>query len=145
MCKLFLMPSVLLAQILFNAVPAFGSNVLVQGNGEFVSTKVNVPLCYMQTSKGRTVDLSKTCGFVSPSICADSLGTPERDAVLSEFCMENEKCELTGTCDQMPQPINAPPPGVPAGMKSPSEVVNDSSVYAVVQRLNVGIPVAFRL
>jgi hypothetical protein len=116
--------------LLGNTQSAFGSIIHRGGNVQSVNTQVEIPICYMQTSDGRTIDLSKSCGFIKPSICLDSLGTPERNAVLLDFCKKNNRCELNGTCNQMPKSINAPPPGTPLGMISPNKAINDSLLYA---------------
>jgi hypothetical protein len=79
-------------------------------------TKVqDLPACYVQTTTGKVIDLSKKCGFVQPAICGTSLGSASRDAVLADFCRKNQRCALTNTCNTMPRGIQAPPPGTPMG------------------------------
>jgi|GEM_PF-3602576 len=117
----------LVASLLFTSRPASSLAVFRIDNLKGAAKlEMDVPLCYMRTSDGTLLDLSKTCGFIKPTICADSLGTPERDAVLSEFCVKNEKCALTSTCNAIPRSINAPP-GVPAGMRLSNEVIASNS------------------
>jgi hypothetical protein len=79
-------------------------------------TKVqDLPACYVQTTAGKVIDLSKKCGFIKPAICATSLGSASRDAVLADFCRKNQRCALTNTCNAMPRGIKAPAPGTPMG------------------------------
>lgn len=80
-----------------------------------LSVKIDVPLCYLQTPDGRLVDLSQTCGFVQPSICAPSSSDPERASALASFCQQNQQCLLTETCDQAPKPQNPTKPNGPVG------------------------------
>jgi hypothetical protein len=73
------------------------------------------PACYIQTSSGQVIDLSQKCGFIKPSVCGTSLGSASRDAVLADFCRQNQRCVLTNTCNAMPRGVNTPPPGTPMG------------------------------
>jgi hypothetical protein len=75
----------------------------------------DLPACYVQTTAGKVIDLSKKCGFIKPAVCATSLGSASRDAVLADFCRKNQRCLLTNTCNAMPRGIKAPPPGTPMG------------------------------
>jgi hypothetical protein len=79
------------------------------------SSQNNVPLCYFTTSNGKVIDLSATCGFISPEICHSSLGSPERDVVLRKFCNENPKCLTNNTCGSIPAPLKPVDPNTPAG------------------------------
>lgn len=81
-----------------------------------VQNSDTAPLCYMQTSDGRTLDLTEMCGFISPEVCSDPNNKPELAALIKEFCKKNEKCRLTSTCNDIPQTLNRPintPPGEP--------------------------------
>jgi hypothetical protein len=67
------------------------------------SLKTNPPLCFIQTSSNKVLDLSSICGFRSPEVCnivEEELS--DKPSVLSEFCKKNQRCELTGTCDKQP-------------------------------------------
>jgi hypothetical protein len=77
--------------------------------------KIDVPLCYLQTPNGRLIDLSQTCGFVQPNICALSSSDPERASTLASFCQQNQQCLLTETCDQTPNPKTPTKPNGPVG------------------------------
>jgi hypothetical protein len=75
----------------------------------------DLPICYIQYADGSIRGLSKICGFISPSACKESLGSPERDGVLKQFCEKNKKCLLQGTCNQQAPAPYGPPPGTAAG------------------------------
>ena len=87
------------------------------------STNNSPPLCYFQTSKGQTLDLSDMCGFISPAICNEGSNKPELAAMLKDFCKKHEKCLLTSTCNQIPQglnlPLNIDQPNLPANTGEP--------------------------
>ena len=71
------------------------------------------PFCYMQTPDGKTLDLSNICGFGSPSVCSDTNNKPELAALLKDFCKKNSRCELTSTCNEIPQTFDRPNTGSP--------------------------------
>lgn len=73
----------------------------------------STPFCYMQTSDGKTLDLSNICGFGSPSVCSDTTNKPELAALLKDFCKKNLRCELTSTCNEIPQTFDRPNTGPP--------------------------------
>ncbi len=87
------------------------------GNPEPTSSQPtqDVPACYLKTEDGKTIDLSQKCGFIKPAACGTSLGSASRDAVLADFCRQNQRCALTNTCNTMPRGVNTPPPGTPMG------------------------------
>ncbi|BAZ10284.1 hypothetical protein NIES4071_20990 [Calothrix sp. NIES-4071] len=80
-----------------------------------LSPQNNVPLCYYKSSDGRVIDLSSKCGFISPEICHSSLGSPERDVILSKFCQQNPKCLLNNSCGSIPAPLKPVDAETPAG------------------------------
>ena len=79
------------------------------------SSQDYAPLCYFKTSDGRVIDLSSKCGFINPAICNSSLGSPERDVVLSKFCQQNPKCLLNNSCESIPAPLKPVDAQTPAG------------------------------
>ena len=67
------------------------------------SLKTNPPICFAQISTNQALDLSSICGFGSPNICNIELGeVSEKTRLLLDFCNKNQRCELTGTCNQQP-------------------------------------------
>lgn len=63
----------------------------------------NPPIWFAQTSNNQALDLSSICGFRSPNICNIELReASDKSSVLSDFCKKNQRCELTGTCNQQP-------------------------------------------
>jgi hypothetical protein len=75
------------------------------------SLNTNPPICFVQTSSHQTFDLSSICGFRSPEICNIEVGeASDKSRVLSEFCKKNQRCELTGTCNQQPAALPSSTP-----------------------------------
>lgn len=75
------------------------------------SLKTSPPLCFIQTSSNKVLDLSSICGFRSPEICSIAAAEPsDKLSVTSEFCKKNQRCELTGTCDQQPPTLPSSTP-----------------------------------
>jgi hypothetical protein len=75
----------------------------------------DLPACYLRTPSGKLIDLTAKCGFIKPAVCATSLGSASRDAVVADFCRKNQRCALTNTCSTMPRGVSAPAPGTPMG------------------------------
>jgi hypothetical protein len=75
----------------------------------------NTPVCYMQTPNGKTLELSSICGKVSPIICSGGISSPERQALLNQFCNNNSQCLLTSTCNEIPRPLYIPKDSSPLG------------------------------
>jgi hypothetical protein len=73
----------------------------------------NTPFCYMKTQDGRTLDLSNICGFASPAVCSDANAKPELATLLKDFCKKNQRCQITSTCNEMPQALQRPTTGDP--------------------------------
>ncbi|HEY9747529.1 MAG TPA: hypothetical protein V6C63_02420 [Allocoleopsis sp.] len=100
---------------------------------EPVSSKLqvttDVPICYLQTSDGRIVDLSQTCGFVRPSLCRVSGTDPARMAALTSFCQQNQQCLLTETCDQAPQPQSPANSSGPVGSLTPDRLLSSARLF----------------
>jgi hypothetical protein len=65
------------------------------------------PLCYMQTVRGKLLDLTPMCGYISPVVCSQVASDPAKWALLANFCNQRQKCLLTGTCNDTP-PIRQP-------------------------------------
>ncbi len=65
-------------------------------------------LCYIKTEDGRTVDLTKMCGYISPAVCSTVNNDPAKAALVADFCKKHERCRLTNSCDQQPMPMFAP-------------------------------------
>jgi len=65
----------------------------------------NTLFCYMKTADGRTLDLKKLCGFVSPAVCYDTNIKPEIAVLLKDFCKQNQRCQITSTCNASPQTV----------------------------------------
>lgn len=63
----------------------------------------NTPFCYMKTTDGRILDLRNICGFASPVACSDTNIKPEIAILLKDFCKQNQRCQITSTCNAFPQ------------------------------------------
>ncbi|MGB5963586.1 MAG: hypothetical protein WBG73_23315 [Coleofasciculaceae cyanobacterium] len=63
----------------------------------------NTPFCYMKTTDGRILDLRNICGFASPAACSDTNIKPEIAILLKDFCKQNQRCQITSTCNAVPQ------------------------------------------
>jgi hypothetical protein len=112
--KILLHPSIIVTAlfILYGASPTLATQSSQQKNPQSIS---DLPACYIKTVTGQIIDLTVNCGFIRPSICQDSLGSPSRDAVLADFCKRNPRCMLKNTCNEIPRGINTPPKGTPMG------------------------------
>jgi hypothetical protein len=73
----------------------------------------NTPFCYMKTTDGRTLDLRNICGFASPAVCSDTNAKPELATLLKDFCKKNQRCQITATCNEIPQALPRPTTGDP--------------------------------
>lgn len=63
----------------------------------------NVPFCYIKTTDGRILDLRNICGFASPAACSDPNIKPEIAILIKDFCKQNQRCQITSTCNAVPQ------------------------------------------
>jgi hypothetical protein len=100
--------------LFFSKVPVSASFLIAgsQTDGQSVQA---TSVCYVQQADGTVKDLTKLCGKRKPGVCHESLGSPERNKVLSDFCQRNEQCELKGTCSTVAPTPYGPPPGTAAG------------------------------
>lgn len=94
------------------ASPSLAEPLLTQfPNIKPASLKNNPPICFFQTSSNQVFDLSSICGFRSPEICNIEVGeASDKSRILSEFCKKNQRCELTGTCNQQPAALPSSTP-----------------------------------
>lgn len=65
----------------------------------------NTPFCYMKTADGRILDLRNICGFASPAACSDPNIKPEIAVLIKDFCKQNQRCQITSTCNAFPQDL----------------------------------------
>ncbi|BAY99770.1 hypothetical protein NIES37_37530 [Tolypothrix tenuis PCC 7101] len=110
-----LIHTTILTASLFTTYVPNQSAITLAGTPNSRTVKEDVPICYIQTSNGRIINLAAQCGYLSPDICFTSLGSPERDVVLAEFCKKNEKCLQHDTCNNTPPPLNPTDPEEPLG------------------------------
>ncbi len=73
----------------------------------------NSPFCYMKTTDGRILDLRKLCGFASPAACSDPNIKPEIAIRLKDFCKQNQRCQITSTCNLVPPALEPLTTGEP--------------------------------
>lgn len=73
----------------------------------------NTPFCYMKTADGRTLDLRNICGFASPAVCSDPNIKPEIAILLKDFCKQNQRCQITSTCNKLPATLEPSTTGEP--------------------------------
>lgn len=96
-----------------SATPAWSRVVFIAGQTE-ASNPAQIWPCYMQTAQGAVINLTDLCGFVSPTVCSQTVTDTDKQAVLSQFCQQQQKCLLNNTCNTIP-PIQQPKTDSPVG------------------------------
>ena len=57
----------------------------------------------MKAADGRILDLRNICGFASPAACLDTNIKPEIALLIKDFCKQNQRCQITSTCNVVHQ------------------------------------------